>query len=131
MVTVSVRCTEPLLGTFKVPVVPPATTVKLECSSDAMAALVTPTPVPTPVPAVKEITDAVTNLWAHLVKCAPAMTVSDIVATWNPVNNEWVVVTKAGVSVDYGVWSVREDGSIIPENREAVRRNTEANLAAC
>lgn len=112
-------------------------TVKLECSAQDMAALITPTPiptptpVPTPAPAVKEITEAVTNLWAHLVKCAPAMTVDDWVATWNPVNAEWVIVTKPAVTVDYGVWVVKEDGSIIPENREAVRRNTQANLGAC
>ena len=106
-------------------------TVKLECSPEDMAALVTPTPVPTPAPAVKELAEAVTNLWAHLVKCAPAMSVDDLVATWNPVNEEWVVVTKAGVAVDYGVWIIKQDGSIIPENLEAVRRNNEADLAAC
>ena len=106
-------------------------TVKLECSPEDMAALVTPTPVPTPAPAVKELAEAVTNLWAHLVKCAPVMTVDDLVATWNPVNEEWVVVTRPGVGVDYGVWSIREDGSIIPENLEAVRRSNEADLAAC
>ena len=106
-------------------------TVKLECSAEDMAALVTPTPVPKLPPAVKEITEAVTNLWAHLVKCAPAMTVDDLVATWNPVNDEWVVLTKPGVAVDYGVWILREDGGIIPENLEAVRRNEEVGLAAC
>lgn len=106
-------------------------TVKLECSAEAMAALVTPTPVPTLAPAVKEIAEAVTNLWARLVKCAPALTLDELVATWNPVGNEWVVVTKPGLAVDYGVWIVREDGSIIPENREAVRRDAEAGLAAC
>ena len=86
---------------------------------------------PTPTPIVKDIVEAVTNLWAHLVKCAPAMTVDDWQATWNPVNNEWVIVTKAAVTVDYGVWVVRKDGSIIAENREAVRRNTQAFLEAC
>jgi len=106
-------------------------TVKSECSAEAMAALITPTPVPTQAPAVKDFNEAITNLWAHLVKCAPAMTVDDWDATWNPVNREWVVVTKPAVTVDYGVWIVAEDGSIIPENREAVRRNMEANLAAC
>ena len=106
-------------------------TEKPECSAEAMASLGTPTPFPTPTPAVKDFTEAVTNLWAHLVKCAPAMTVSDWQATWNPANGEWVVVTKPGVTVDYGVWVVRKYGSIIPENREAVRRNTQAGLAAC
>jgi len=105
--------------------------VKLECSAEAMAALSTPTPVPTLAPAVKGVTEAITNLWAHLVKCAPAMTVDDWDATWNPVSDEWVMVTKPAVTVDYGVWIVREDGSIIPENREAVRRNAAADLEAC
>ena len=105
--------------------------VKLECSADSVAALVTPTPVPPPTPAVKEITEAVTNLWAHLVKCAPALIVADLVATWNPVNDEWVVVTKTGVTVDYGVWVVEPNGTIVPKNREAVRRNVQAGLAAC
>ena len=102
--------------------------VKLECSAEAMATLITPTPVPTPTP---DITGAVTNLWAHLVKCAPALTVDDLVATWNPLSDEWVVVTKPEVAVDYGVWIVKEDGSIIPENREAVRRDADATQAAC
>jgi hypothetical protein len=65
------------------------------------------------------------------LKCAPALVVADLVATWNPVNDEWVVVTNAGVTVDYGVWAAREDGTIVPGNREAVRRNTQAGLAAC
>ena len=102
--------------------------MKLECSAEAMATLITPTPVPTPTP---DITGAVTNLWAHLVKCAPALTVDDLVATWNPLSDEWVVVTKPEVAVDYGVWIVKEDGSIIPENREAVRRDADATQAAC
>ena len=91
-------------------------TVALACSAESMTGLVSPTPTPI----VKDIVEAVTNLWAHLVKCAPAMTVDDWQATWNPVNNEWVIVTKAAVTVDYGVWVVRKDGSIIAENREAV-----------
>ena len=84
-------------------------TVELACSTESMAGLVSPTPTP----AVKDIVEAVTNLWAHLVKCAPAMTVDDWQATWNPVNSEWVIDTKPAVTVDYGVWVVRKDGSII------------------
>ena len=59
------------------------------------------------------------------------MVVGDLVATWNPVNGDWVVVTKAGMTVDCGVWVVKTDGSITPKNREAVRRNTQAGLVAC
>ena len=103
------------------------TTLNAQCSAESMTGLVSPTPTPI----VKDIVEAVTNLWAHRVKCAPAMTVDDWQATWNPVNNEWVIVTKAAVTVDYGVWVVRKDGSIIAENREAVRRNTQAFLEAC
>jgi len=105
--------------------------VKLECSAEAMAALVTPTPVPTPTRAVVEMTEAVRNLWAYLVKCAPDLTVEELVATWNPVNDEWIVVTKPGGTVDYGVWTLKEDGSMIPDNREAVRRNVEVGLETC
>ena len=106
-------------------------TVKLECSAEAMAALVTPAPVPTPTPAVEEITEAVRNLWAYLVKCAPELTVEELVATWNPVSDEWIVVTKPGGAVDYGVWTLKKDGSMIPDNREAVRRNVEVGLETC
>ncbi len=56
-------------------------TEKPECSAEAMASLVTPTPFPTPDPAVKDITEAVTNLWARLVMCTPALTSGDLVAT--------------------------------------------------
>lgn len=105
--------------------------VKLECSAEAMAPLVTPAPLPTPTRAVVEITDAVRNLWAYLVKCAPDLTVEELVATWNPVNDEWIVVTKPGGAVDYGVWTLKEDGSMIPDNREAVRRNVEVGLETC
>ncbi len=107
-------------------------TVKLECSEEALAALVSPTPVPTLPPVVTDITKAVTNLWAHLVKCTPSMTVDDWAATWNSVNDEWVIVTKPAVTVDYGVWVVRQDGSIIPENREHGGWSGRVlNLAAC
>ena len=106
-------------------------TVKLECSAEAMAALVTPAPVPTPTPAVEEITEAVRNLWAYLVKCAPELTVEGLVATWNPVSDEWIVVTKPGGAVDYGVWTLKKDGSMIPDNREAARRNVEVGLETC
>ena len=105
--------------------------MKLECSAEAMAPLVTPAPLPTPTRAVVEITDAVRNLWAYLVKCAPDLTVEELVATWNPVNDEWIVVTKPGGAVDYGVWTLKEDGSMIPDNREAVRRNVEVGLETC
>ena len=62
---------------------------------------------------------------------APALIVADLVATWNPVNDECVVVTDAGATVDYGVWNVLGNGNIVSENREAIRRNTRGGLAAC
>jgi len=96
--------------------------VRLGCTSEVVQPLLQPTPVPAPTHVVVEITAAVTNLWSYLVKCGPGLTEGDLQATWNPVKSEWIVITAPGIEVDYGVWTVRQDGSITPSNQEATRR---------
>lgn len=105
--------------------------VKLQCDPEALAALSTPTPVPTPTPAVSEAGHATTTLWSYLVNCAPAMLTSDLEATLNPAKGEWVVITKPGSAVDYGVWTIRSDGSISAANGEAARRDQRALAGTC
>ena len=105
--------------------------VKLECNPDAMAALATATPIPTPTPAISEPSEAITSLWAYLVKCASDLTTGDLEATWTPAKSEWIVITKPGAQADYGVWTVRRDGSISPGNREATRRDLQARAGTC
>ena len=99
--------------------------VRLGCTADLVEPLLKPTPV------VVEITSAVTNLWSYLVKCAPGLTVDDLQATWNPVMSEWIVITSPDSGADYGVWTVRGDGSITPENQEANRRNLLSTAGTC
>jgi len=105
--------------------------VKLQCDPEAMAALSTPTPVPTPTPAVSEASHATTTLWSYLVNCAPAMLTTDLEATLNPAKGEWIVITKPGSALDYGVWTIRSDGSISPANGEAARRDQQAIAGTC
>lgn len=99
------------------------TAVILGCTAEVLGPLLKPTPVPAPTPVVVEISAAVTNLWSYLVKCGPGLTVEELQATWNPVKKEWIVITAPGTEVDYGVWTVRPDGSISPGNQEATRRD--------
>jgi len=105
--------------------------VKLRCDPEAMASLSTPTPVPTPTPAVSEASHATTTLWSHLVKCAPSLLTSDLEATLNPAKGDWIVITKPGSEVDYGVWTIRSDGNITPANGEAARRDQQARAGLC
>lgn len=105
--------------------------VKLECNPDALASLFTPTPVPTATPAVLDTVEAVTTLWSYLVKCSPDLTTEALEATLNPAKGEWIVITKPGSETDYGVWTVRANGSISPGNQEATRRDQRALSGTC
>lgn len=105
--------------------------VRLGCTPEVVAPLLHPTPVPAPAPVVVEITAAVTNLWSYLIKCGPGLTISDLQATWNPVKSEWIVITAPGIEVDYGIWTVRQDGSITPSNQEEARREKLSTGGSC
>lgn len=105
--------------------------VRLGCTAEVVKPLLQPTPVPTATPVVVEISAAVTNLWSYLVKCGPGLTVEGLQATWNPVMNEWIVITAPGLEVDYGIWTVRPDGSISPSNMEATRRDELSIAGTC
>jgi len=108
-----------------------ASAVSFGCTAEVVKPLLQPTPVPPPTPAVSEISAAVTNLWFYLVKCGPGLTVADLQATWNPVKNEWMVITAPETTVDYGVWTVRPDGGILPSNQESRRREQLSLGGAC
>ena len=97
--------------------------VRLGCTAEVVDPLLQPTAAPPPTPVVVEISAAVTNLWSYLVKCESNLTEANLQATWNPVTKEWIVITAPGLEVDYGVWTVRPDGSISPSNLEASRRD--------
>ena len=99
--------------------------IGLGCTADLVKPLLKPTPV------VVEITAAVTNLWSYLVKCAPGLTIEDLQATWNPVKSEWIVITSPDTDTDYGVWTVRRDGTISPDNLEANRRDLLSTAGTC
>ena len=117
--------------------------VNSQCDAELMMAIATPTtvpvptdtpvPTPTPVPApvVTEASNASVALWAHLVKCYPELSTEDIEARWNPAKGEWVTKTKSDATTDYGVWLVGQDGSVFPNNLEAVRRDTEVRSGEC
>ena len=99
--------------------------VGLGCTADLVKPMLKPTP------AVVEITAAVTNLWSYLVKCAPGLTAGNLLATWNPVKSEWIVITSPDADADYGVWTVCRDGSVSPGNQEASRRDLLSTAGTC
>ena len=105
--------------------------VKLQCNPEALASLSTPTPVPTSTPAVIDASQAITTLWSYLIKCAPTMSVDELAATLNPAKGQWIVITKPGLPTDYGVWTVTSGGTILPDNRESARRDSQARAGTC
>ena len=114
-----------------------ASYVEAECSPEVSEAVFTHTPVPTststpvPPPVVTDVDTAVTALWAHLVKCAPGLQIEAFEARLNPAEGEWVVTTRTGDETDYGVWTVGQDGSISPGNRQAILKDQLVLSGSC
>jgi hypothetical protein len=105
--------------------------VESSCSSEVLAAFATPTPIAPPTPAVKSAGDAVISVWSFLVGCFPDLPVQTLEAKWNPSAGEWVAVTKAGATTDYGVWTVLQNGTVRAGNREAESREGVVKGGAC
>ncbi len=90
----------------------------------------TPRPSPTPVLVVKSTSEAVATLWAHLVKCFPTLTTSNLESTLDPPSGQYVVKDK-GTAV-YGVWRVeRLDGRVIADNSIARTREQTVQSGLC
>ena len=93
--------------------------VNQNCTSEVFSAFFTPTPSPLLNANITEAGQAVTTLWATLVNCYPNMLASDLDATLNQAQGNWVITTKPEVNANYGVWAVSSDGTVSPQNRQA------------
>jgi len=92
--------------------------VESQCSPEILATLTTPTPLPTPTLAVAKANDAVVQIWAYLLKCDPSLPVEQFQARWNTLSGRWVITSKSGTEVNYGVWTLRGDtGELLPNDR--------------
>jgi len=87
------------------------------------------TPAPTPV--LTDSAQAVATLWTYLARCYSDLPVTDLEPTWDPGKGEWVVITGPAADTDYGVWRVRRDAVISPDNFEARNRDAEVNGESC
>jgi hypothetical protein len=93
--------------------------INSECTQETFAQFYVATPGP---PIGADITDAeqaMTSLWATLVKCYPTIQTGSLQATLNPARAEWIVTGKPEVTTNYGVWVVRSNGEVVPHNRQA------------
>jgi hypothetical protein len=93
--------------------------INSECTQEAFAQFYVATPAPPIGAGITDAEQAVTSLWATLVKCYPTVQTGNLQATLNPARAEWIVTGKAEVTTNYGVWIVRSNGEIVPHNRQA------------
>ena len=105
--------------------------VNSECNDDYLLEhrVVISTPAPTPV--LTDSAQAVATLWTYLARCYSDLPATDLEATWDPGQGEWVVITGPGAETDYGVWRVQQDATISPDNFEARNRKAEVDPESC
>lgn len=93
--------------------------INSQCTQESFAQFYIPTPAPQLSDGITEAGQATTSLWATLVKCYPTIQTEDLQATLNPARAEWIVTGKPEVTTNYGVWAVRSNGEVVPNNRQA------------
>jgi hypothetical protein len=93
--------------------------INSECTQETFAQFYVATPGPPMDAVVNDAEEAITSLWATLVKCYPSIQTGNLQATLNPARAEWIVTGKPEVTTNYGVWVVRSNGEVVPHNRQA------------
>jgi hypothetical protein len=93
--------------------------VNSECSEEVFSELTAPAPATMLDSGITEEGQAVTAVWARLVRCYPALDTNNLQATLNPVKAEWIVTARPEIPTNYGVWAVKVNGIVSPHNRQA------------
>jgi hypothetical protein len=101
------------------------------CTREAFVEFYQPTPPAPSANAVTDSTQAVTALWATLVRCYPALKGEDLQATKNPANAQWIVTARPEITTSYGVWTVRGNGEVVPHNRQALGIHSQLDSGLC
>ncbi len=72
---------------------------------------------------IKSETEAISAIWAYIVKCNPLLDINDLDANWDPKEDDWVVITKKTAQIrllnpepDHGIWRVSRDAQITADN---------------
>tara|TARA_B100000029_G_scaffold484607_1_gene536999 strand:+ start:3565 stop:4740 length:1176 start_codon:yes stop_codon:yes gene_type:complete len=86
-------------------------------------------PVPTATPAIRNSTDAVNSVWAHLVPCFPTIKTTEFSATFDASKSNWVVIQDSGSASS--TWSVSQSGYIAPTNSSAETDNVTVLAGSC
>ena len=90
-----------------------------ECTQEDFAQFYVATPAPPAGAGITDAEQAITSLWATLMKCYPAIQTGNLQATLNPASAEWIVTGKPEITTNYGVWAVRSNGEVVAHNRQA------------
>ena len=76
--------------------------------------------------------DAIRTVWTHLVECSPTLQIADLMATLDPSNDEYVVITIPDrIPPDHGVWRVQRDATLTPVNQLAETRDSAIKGGNC
>ena len=72
---------------------------------------------------IKSETEAISAVWAYIVKCNPLLDINDLDSNWDPKEDDWVVITKKSAQTrisnpepDHGIWRVTRDAQITADN---------------
>ena len=68
-------------------------------------------------------TEAISAVWAYIVKCNPLLSINDLGANWDPKEEDYVVITTkvaqtraSNPEPDHGIWRVTRDAQITADN---------------
>lgn len=68
-------------------------------------------------------TEAISAVWAYIVKCNPLLSINDLGANWDPKQEDYVVITTKTAQTrtvnpepDHGIWRVTRDAQITADN---------------
>ena len=75
---------------------------------------------------IRSETEAISAVWAYIVKCNPLLSINDLGSNWDPKEEDWVVITTKTAQTrasnpepDHGIWRVTRDAQITATNIKA------------